>query len=121
MITSTSDAHAARRAIARALYERILHLYRLNHHRQVCSSQHCIQLPPLEQSAQAASTHDDLVHVLTESFMRLKVLKWNIQDLDLVHTEAGMIGDAELFNDCAVLQAQHNACRQQLEAFSRFV
>lgn len=62
-----------------------------------------------------------MVLVLTESFMRLKVLKWNMQDLDLVHTEAGMIGDAELLNDCVILQAQHNACRQLLEAFSRFV
>jgi len=110
--------HTSRRLIARALYERVLHLYRLNHHRQHCSSQHCIRIPSLEQDAQAASTQDAMAGVIRESFMQLKVLRWNMRDLDMVHSEAGMIGDADLFNDCVVLQAQHNSCRQRLEAFA---
>ena len=62
--------------------------------------------------------HDDMVCVVKESYVQLKVLKWNMKDLELFHSEAGMIGDAELFNDCVVLQAQHNSCRQRLEAFT---
>ena len=117
----TPPLDISRRAIARALYERVLHVYRLNHHRQHCSSQHCIRLPSLEHSAQEASTHADMVDVIRQSFVQIKVLKWNLRDLALVHSEAGMLGDADLFNDCVILQAQHDSCRQRLESFAHFV